>query len=259
MSIAAGYSHTCAVIVGGTVKCWGRNQHGQLGTGNTMDSNIPKATAALGGGVQAISVSAGDFHTCAVVTGNKARCWGRDVDGQVGSNYIGNSNRNTQWRGTGPSDYPGYVFPRIPTIVWRDYYPFNTRIELDMVASISPGENHTCSLKNAQVWCWGGAWRGQLGVNMIGPRSSAGSSTQLRDESGRTDPITRPVLYNGGTLNNIKGVSSGNEHSCALSNDDRVWCWGRNDSFRLGLPTLGNPGSVDNRYPIATQVPFPSN
>ena len=281
VSIAAGHNHTCAVIMGGTAKCWGKNRLGQLGTGpreNTRESFIPVPVADLGGtgNILAVSISSGNFHTCAVVTDNKARCWGLDQDGQIGSNYIGTSNPFSRFRELSPL-YQGYVYPEIPTKVWEDYSPSNSPIELDNVNSISPGENHTCSLRMinqvGQVWCWGGALHGQLGIDIIttgydGIPSSSGTppSTQIRNSAGETDPITRAVLYdddnddntNEVALDNIKGVSSGQHHSCALSNDDRVWCWGSNANSRLGLPTVGT-SNINNLYKVATELPFPQN
>ena len=258
VSIAAGHVHTCAVIMGGTVKCWGRNLDGQLGDGSTTDSNIPKDTSPLGSGVQAVSVSAGFSHTCAVVTDNKAKCWGKEQDGQIGNIELHNSSNSESFG-------DGRVFKdlnpiKTPVQVYLRNVASN-RIELNMVASISPGDNHTCSLRminnQGQVWCWGGALYGQLGINMLGPISSAYSTTQILNDN-TAGPIATAVFKNsGGTvLNNIKAVSSGGEHSCALSNDDKVWCWGRNASFRLGLPTVGDIGTISDRYIVATEVPF---
>jgi alpha-tubulin suppressor-like RCC1 family protein len=81
-AIASGCSHSCAIKSDGTVACWGSNQSGQIGDGATSDIEAePKAVTGLSG-VEAIA--AGCRHTCAVVHGGKAYCWGDGSRGQVG-------------------------------------------------------------------------------------------------------------------------------------------------------------------------------
>jgi len=76
--IAAGYYHSCAVV-GGQVRCWGYNNRGQLGLGDWNNLGDDEAvttavTIALDGAAE--QVSAGAFHTCAVLSGGAVRCWG---------------------------------------------------------------------------------------------------------------------------------------------------------------------------------------
>ena len=80
-SISAGGNHTCAIVAGGTVDCWGSNSSGELGDGSTTDRIAPVPVSGLTG---AVAVSAGFSHTCALLSGGTVTCWGRNSEGQLG-------------------------------------------------------------------------------------------------------------------------------------------------------------------------------
>lgn len=125
IDISAGDGFTCALASDGTVACWGRNNNGQLGTGNRTDSRVPVAVSrgeyvpsipahcsgtpnpviGCAGNVRwieevpAIPASAlqdkkvkkladlkGDTATmCAITTEDRAICWGQNDFGEVGN------------------------------------------------------------------------------------------------------------------------------------------------------------------------------
>ena len=69
VAVAAGDHHTCAILDNGDLKCWGRDNYGQLGDGGSnTDTNAPSSTAInLGTGRTAVAVYAGSHHTCAIL------------------------------------------------------------------------------------------------------------------------------------------------------------------------------------------------
>lgn len=86
LSVAAGVAHTCALLQGGRVFCWGGNENSQLGDGTAEDRLTPVEVSGLAANV--LSLNAGGYHTCVLVTGNRPLCWGRDSDGQLGAGAL---------------------------------------------------------------------------------------------------------------------------------------------------------------------------
>lgn len=85
--LTAGYAHTCAITEGGAAKCWGRNDHGQVGNG-TVDYPYPNTPSSVVGLSNAIALEAGAWHTCAVVP-DAVLCWGSNSHGQLGTGSAG--------------------------------------------------------------------------------------------------------------------------------------------------------------------------
>jgi alpha-tubulin suppressor-like RCC1 family protein len=101
IAVASGGFHTCALLTGGMVECWGQGQFGALGNGTTTDSLIPAPVSNLSG----VSAIAGGFEsTCALLTSGTVECWGFSGDGELGN---GNS--------TGPDTCGGSPCSMTPT------------------------------------------------------------------------------------------------------------------------------------------------
>lgn len=133
VSVSAGAFHTCAVTDTGELKCWGLNSSGQLGNGTITDETTPVGVTGLTSGVA--SVSAGDFHTCAVTTTGGLKCWGHN-----GSGRLGNGTSTDQII---PVDVSGLA---------------------SGVSSVLSGGFHTCAVTTAGALnCWGHNGYGQIG------------------------------------------------------------------------------------------------
>jgi len=183
--ISSGGYHTCAIVASGSesgrVKCWGKNHVGQLGNGNNTDQSSPVFVSSVNNAVQ---VSAGLNHTCAVLATGTVKCWGWNNNGQLGNGTTNNSN--------------------VPVDV----------IGLINVVSIASGGNHTCALLNGgSVKCWGLNSSGQLGD---------GSMTQS----------STPVDV---SISNVSAITAGREHTCAIVGlVHSLMCWGDNNYGQLG-------------------------
>lgn len=130
VQIAAGSLHACALMHDRTVKCWGRNDQGELGNGTTTQSDTPVAVSTLANVVD-IDVNTDDANnsefSCALRQDGTIWCWGADDYGQLG-NGATTGDQNTPVQVSGITD----------------------------AVDIELGENHACALReNGTVWCWG--------------------------------------------------------------------------------------------------------
>jgi alpha-tubulin suppressor-like RCC1 family protein len=81
VSLAAGGRHSCALLLNGSVLCWGENGRGELGDGTGILSR-PDPAAVAGA---AFSVTGGRSHGCAITRPLRGvRCWGDNSLGQLG-------------------------------------------------------------------------------------------------------------------------------------------------------------------------------
>ena len=84
-NLAVGGEHACVVLASaGGVACWGKNGSGELGNDDTHDSPTPVNVSTIGGAP--VSLAAGGFHTCALVSSPNVLCWGANDFGQLGNN-----------------------------------------------------------------------------------------------------------------------------------------------------------------------------
>jgi alpha-tubulin suppressor-like RCC1 family protein len=90
--VAVADNSVCALTTNGAVKCWGRNDTGQLGNGAAGNSNVPVNVTGLSSGVRAIR--AGQLHFCAILDSGSMKCWGRNSEGQLGTGAT-SGNRST--------------------------------------------------------------------------------------------------------------------------------------------------------------------
>ncbi len=224
VTVAAGGTHSCAVLDSGVVKCWGGNSHGELGLGDSFDfgnhgddagemgDNLP--TVDLGTGRTATAVALGEWHTCALLDDATVKCWGYNARGQLGQG-------DTDARGDDP-DEMGDALPPIDLGAGRT------------ALAISAGGHHTCALLDDHtVKCWGYNNRGQLG---------RGNTANVGDGAGEMGGALAAV--NLGTGRTATAIDAGYEHTCAVLDDATVKCWGTNAGGALGLGLNANGANL---------------
>tara|TARA_Y100000590_G_scaffold337462_1_gene384454 strand:+ start:466 stop:2172 length:1707 start_codon:yes stop_codon:yes gene_type:complete len=251
-SISVGGAHVCGLTTDGKAYCWGKNDYGQLGGGNTTNLSNP---GLVEGGHTWESISARWSHACALKANDRAYCWGWNYIGQLGDGT--KADRLSPTSVTGGVEEGGYSFKSIATggnhtcalkadgkaYCWGynrrgqlgdgtggDDTHNNDRLSPTLVAgghsfeSISGGRDHACGLKaDGKAYCWGFNQYGQLG-----------DGTNL-------DHKSVPTLVVGGY--SFESISAGGNHTCGVATDGKAYCWGFNSSGQLGELTTTNLSS----------------
>jgi len=237
-AIAAGTSHTCAALLYGEVYCWGANYQGQLGPALSNDSKYVVNSAQDSGIQGAISLGAGDVHTCAVLATGQVECWGDNTYGQLG-NGTTTTNVKTATPVAGISN----------------------------ALAVTAGSAHSCALlKDGTVVCWGANSYGQLGNGTITASTTPvqvsgiahataisangyatcavmtggalqcwgdGTKGQIATGSSSFRATAGPVLALG-PINGTGQLAAGHFNTCVTTASTGVACWGSNSDGTLG-------------------------
>lgn len=236
--VSSNFTTSCLVDrAASETRCWGNNSDGQVGNAGTITpQEVPEAVS---GGLDLQSVSVGATHTCGVDSQNDAYCWGADDMGQLG-------------------DDTALVGQTSPVFV------------LGNIRQVSAGDKRTCAITlDDKLLCWGDNSHGQLGqglppvgepevttpteVVVAGETFSKithnavktycaitnsqklycwGDNTYLQVGNGEiTGNITAPEEIEGSL--DFKFVSNSVQHTCAVTVDDDLYCWGQNDKGQL--------------------------
>jgi cysteine-rich repeat protein len=242
-AVAAGALHTCAVTNTGGVVCWGKNDHGQLGDGSTMDRLSPVDVSGLASGVRA--VTAGESHTCALLDTGGVKCWGYNWYGQLGDRstltrtspvgVYGLSSGVTAIAAGG--DHTCALLDAGGVKCWGSgslgdgtytdrFEPVDVSGLFSGAIAIAAGHSHTCAVLGplGNVKCWGGNYGGELG-------------------DGTTHSSTIPVDVLD--LRGATSIAAGSFFTCASLRSGSVRCWGDNSYGQLG-----NDSTDDSSVPV---------
>lgn len=223
MDISTISSHTCAALSDGKLKCWGQNSLGQLGYGNTNEIIDAYSAAKLSFGNNVLQLATGNTHTCALVGGQKVRCWGANSAGQtgIGSNTtIGDNESATSIAALDLSGDGSDSFQMVAT-----------------------GILHTCAIgiDNA-AYCWG---TGNAGATGLGHTRNIGDDEAVTKSNSKVNLDME-----------VTQVSGGAYHTCALTKEEgKVICWGQNAFGQLGLGHTSNIGDNESPSDVVELVP----
>lgn len=237
----------CATRLDEALLCWGDNSYGQLGAGvDTTPITAPTPVAAPPGTILTRVAPASHTHSCAISDLDELWCWGDNGAGQLGIGVV---------------DFQIYLAPIQAAAVTF------------AVAAVEVGDLHVCALDLAgNVWCWGDTYDGQIGIGVTTdakyPSPEAVSIPDTVERIAARGLVTCAVTW-GGALwcwgsNNwgqigpaaptvapspveltalgdeVRDVSVGGHHVCAIKTDATVWCWGSNKYGQLGIPFEGD-------------------
>jgi alpha-tubulin suppressor-like RCC1 family protein len=213
-AVSASFGHAMALLTSGTVVSWGENTDGDLGVGTfTGPEKCPKGTAEVPcsktpveveGLSEVTAISAGAYHSLALLGDGTVMAWGRNEYGQLGNGT------------TEDSDVPVAVNG------------------LSNVIAISAGyEENLALLSDGTVMAWG---RNQLG--QLGDGTSTGPEKCI--EGAVEEPCsTKPIAVSG--LSDVAAVSAGYWNEIALLDDGTVTTWGQNRHGQLGIGNSSGP------------------
>jgi hypothetical protein len=213
ISVATGYGHTCVVLSGGAVQCWGDNSSGQLAvsTGTIDKTTTPQTINLASNAATSVSTGGSSFHVCAVLSSGHVRCWGENSSGECGIDPNG----------------PGF-----PSIVTTP-----ADVGLTGVASVSAGNAFSCAGLSTAVDCWGndGSMFTPQAVDFL-----AGSSNVAADSgrgcailsnggvecwTGTNSSATTAVTITG--FSNATSLSYSSYHAlgCVTTARGALYCW----------------------------------
>jgi alpha-tubulin suppressor-like RCC1 family protein len=250
-TISVGGFTSCALTLGGGVRCWGDGTDGEVGDGKSGDIpnnghyvTMPVDVIGLSSGVSVITV--GGQHACALTSRGGVMCWGDNTWGELGDGTKDNS--------ATPVDVSGLTGGVIAVVAgeantcaltsvggvecWGDNTygqlgdattdnnsstPVEVSGLMSGISAISVGGETTCALTSGGgVKCWEANDSGQLGDGTI-------TNTLPDGPYGKNIPVDVIGLASG-----ISSIAVGGDHTCALASSGEVKCWGDNEVGQLG-------------------------
>ena len=218
-------TNTCALEESGEVLCWGSNEAGILHQANLRTTATPTRAIAPGSGIKKIVGSFG--HICALSAVGAVGCWGSNYRQQLGLQL---ANQQQPHFSAESSQVP---LPEAAT-------------------EVAAGSAHNCVIgATGKVYCWGYNVAGQLGDGEM-PSNMGYLPTGSGNLTSRWKPAS--VALPLGQELKAREVVAGNMHTCALSGEGRVFCWGSDTQHQLSTnQAMHSASGGGSRVPVAVE------
>lgn len=262
----------CVLASDDKVYCWGINNGGNLGNGTTTNSSLPVAvnTSGVLSGKTIKYLDVGSTNVCVIASDNKAYCWGRNTNGELGNGNNTDSSvpvavnssgalsgKTVKQLKIGRSSYVCAIASDNKVYCWgkNNYRQLGIGNGVDSnvpvavntsgvlagksIKDIVAHEFHTCAVStDGKVYCWGANAYGALGNGLTSGYSDTPSA------------VTASGVLAGKVVEQLV-VSQ--RYMCAVASDDGIYCWGMGTGGQLG-----NGASLDSSVPVAVQnlVPY---
>lgn len=241
-----GQYHSCGVSADSSAYCWGLNQRGELGTGDSTFRTVPGLVA---GGRKWLRVTVGDEFSCGLAADSTAYCWGYNLSGRLGNGTQTSSPVPVAVSGAATFvslDAGKFHSCGVRTdgalLCWGDAAFVRTGawttepvlepkaiVDVPAMASVAASTDHSCAITLEGVpWCWGSGVRGEVG------RALGAYEPSLPTPVSGTPPLVF--------------ISVDGAKSCGLTAAGRAWCWGVR-------PTRERPFSLLDGFPTPREVP----
>ena len=216
--------HNCLRTIEGNLKCWGLGGAGQLG-GDGALSRQPLPVLVSQASSNVSQLKSGDWHLCLLTTAGQVNCWGNNSVGQLGTSShtpyaiphpVPGLESGVQEIRSG-AEFACALTSASAVVCWGAITnsPYTPQSLDSGVAQLELGSDHSCvRMQTGEVRCWGGNWVGQAGAP-------------------GTETIEFPTTVEG-LATGIEQIALGRLHSCALKDDQTVWCWGSASLGQLG-------------------------
>jgi len=213
-------------------------------------------TCGVGGTCQGCvqTLHAGSQHECVQLTDNTVSCWGLNLGSQLGEPASGGPHPNpvpiselldetavldiedancaikkngTLW--CWGNNFDGEL--GIGTVFNVQAVPMEVTTLGNTVTAVGTMSGHTCAFAGGKTYCWGENSNGQLGFDL---------------GDGIDYPLPQEATALTDTMVSFVGSSG---HTCALTDQGAVWCWGRSGDGRLGFPVNPDNSNLAPDHP----------
>jgi len=217
----SGETHNCVLTSSSQMKCFGRNNLGQLGYGDVthrgeMASQMGDYLPFVNINGNVIQTHSGVHRNCVQLDTLEITCFGKNNYGQLGYG-------DAVERGSAPNQMGLYL----STVALGTSF---------LASGISTGSQHTCVLSDLSLLkCFGKNEKAPLGL---------GDANHRGDDANEMNDYLPYV--NVGSTGSIKAVKVGGWCSCVLFDDGEMKCWGENDWGQLGQGSVIQLGDAPN-------------